>query len=95
MSIVPDKLVDQWRSDYWRSDPHASLEDGVPESYIANRAAEWAIERLARSFDHKERRAYTQWKEAGQAYYEGFRDAMDEAASEARALLKGGESDGQ
>ena len=53
------------------------------------------VEQLIRSFDEKERRAYVLWKDAGEAYYEGFRDAMDEAASETRALLKGGESDGQ
>jgi hypothetical protein len=93
MSIVPKEVIRGF-IDQWPKGVATGTAFDLAE-YVADRAAQWALEQVARSFDEKERRAYALWKDAGQAYYEGFRDAMDEAASDIRAMIKGGESDGQ
>jgi hypothetical protein len=46
-----------------------------------------ALQEAAKQLDEKSIRAYLTWKDAGQAYYEGFGDAMDEAAAELRAMI--------
>jgi hypothetical protein len=82
--IVPEGVIHRIARD-WYDMPYGTR---PPFSeHVANRAAAWALEASAKACDEKARSAYLVWKDSGRAYYEGFGDAMDEAAAELRAMI--------
>ena len=89
--IVPEEVVRQWVNDWIAM---GELRPALSK-YIANRAAAWAFEQAAKELDEKARSAHLVWKDSGVGYYEGFGDAMDEAANDLRALIGEGGKDGQ
>jgi hypothetical protein len=91
MSIVPKEGAVQWVVEY--DGPDMTLTQWA--EYIANRAAEWALEMAAELCDTQARLDYDAYDLTGNSYSEGAGDAADGLATKLRALLKGGESDGQ
>jgi hypothetical protein len=74
MSIVPTMVMIQFELDWWGMQKTVTR-----EQYIANRAAEWALEMAAKACEDQN------------TWY--MDDPGETAARVIRALLKGGESD--
>jgi hypothetical protein len=86
MSIVPNELIYQWSLECWSSDPHASFAGEMPISYIANRAAQWALEQAITTCEAVHSQSSDEYDINGTA-------AASWCAASIRALMKGGESD--
>ena len=93
MSIVPKEVTSGFIED-WHKGVAAGTALELPE-YIANRAAQWALEQAAQLCDAQARLDYDAYDLTGNAYSEGAADAADGLATKLRAMMKGGESDGQ
>ena len=93
MSIVPKEVTSGFIED-WHKGVAAGTALELPE-YIANRAAQWALEQAAQLCDALARLDYDAYDLTGNAYSEGAADAADGLATKLRAMMKGGESDGQ
>jgi len=79
MSIVPKEVVLEWLNE-WNQLP-ITAETPLSWEYIANRAAEWALEMAAKACEDQ-----NAWN---------MDDPGETAARVIRALIKGGENDGQ
>jgi hypothetical protein len=96
MSIVPRDVVDDWAGD-WAD----TVVRGGPDlhEYIADRAAQWALEHAAKACENKGHKADGAYDMTDACYGEGFADAAYELAGYIRAMIspegkiKGGESD--
>jgi hypothetical protein len=93
MSIVPREVVDNLIMGSECRDPQDGMK--LSQYKLADKLAQWALDQAAQLCDTQARLDYDAYDLTGNAYSEGAADAADGLATKIRALVKGGESDGQ